>query len=270
MKNIGMTDIQRIETHMISVMDKICKDNNIKYYLHAGSLLGAIRHNGPIPWDSDGDIEVPIDQYKHFYETLKKSLPKHLKVYWHEDQKYPLLFMRIGINNYNHEKIHIDVYPMIGLNKNKKANRRMLRELLILQYIYLIKSFSFVQVLQRRKKLIPILLVLKILFLLIPSRLIEKYTEKKLFKYNFSESPLVVNPFTIYGENAIINKEYYEPAIYWDYENLKLPIPNNYKEILKQFYGNYMEFPSQNKIDKAMNINISIPDDIYNTIISSL
>ena len=65
---------------MLSVVNDICINNNIRYYLRAGSLLGAIRHNGPIPWDTDIDIEVPINQYDLFYETMKENLPDHLKV----------------------------------------------------------------------------------------------------------------------------------------------------------------------------------------------
>lgn len=264
MKEIGMREIKKIETHILSVIAKIFEENSITFFLHAGSLLGAIRHNGPIPWDNDGDIEVPVDQYIKTYEILKKCLPKYLKVYWYDDRNYPLLFMRVGIRDYDHHTIHVDVYPLIGFSNNKDVNRRMLKEFLVLQWIYKTKNYSFTEIYKRRKKLFPVLFVFKFFSYLVPNKLIEKCSEKRLNRYHLNEASLVVNPFTVYGENAIIRKDYYEPAIYWDYENLKLPIPNNYEEILKQFYGNYMEFPSQEKIDGAMKTTILVPDAIYN------
>lgn len=266
MKKIGITEIQKIETHMLSIVAKICEENSISYYLRAGSLLGAIRHNGPIPWDLDIDIEVPIDQYKYLYEIFKKSLPDHLKVYWYEEPNYPLLFMRIGVYNFDYDAIHIDIFPMIGLSNNKKTNRRILREFLILQWLYKIKNFNFSQIFNKRKRFFPILFILKTLLYLVPNKLIEKHTEKKLFKFNFSQSSLVVNPFSRYMENSIFHKSYYEPAIYWDYANLKVSIPNNPEKILKQLYDNYMEFPSQNKINKLKKTSVYIDGELYNHI----
>ena len=121
--------------------------------------------------------------------------------------------MRIGIRDYDESVIHIDVFPMIGLSENKRTNYRILKEFLVLQWIYKIKNYNFKEIFNKKKGISIILFIIKIVSSVIPNSLIENYTVKKLFMFNSSKSLFVVNPFSKYGEKSIFNKEY-EPTIY--------------------------------------------------------
>ena len=76
-----MCYIHQTEIEMLKEMDQICKNNNLRYSLAFGSILGAVRHEGFIPWDSDVDIWVDFDEYNVFVKCMKKGLSSKFKVF---------------------------------------------------------------------------------------------------------------------------------------------------------------------------------------------
>lgn len=72
---ILVSDVHRVLLEMIKDIDKICVEHNITYFLNGGSALGAVRHQGFIPWDDDLDIGMMLEDYKRFIEVLKTELP---------------------------------------------------------------------------------------------------------------------------------------------------------------------------------------------------
>ena len=69
--------IRDAQLHMLNILkcvDGICRKHNIPYWLSSGTLLGAVRHQGFIPWDNDIDIEMPVEDYKRFLQTYSSNL----------------------------------------------------------------------------------------------------------------------------------------------------------------------------------------------------
>ena len=66
--------LRKINLEMLQEIDRICRKNNIKYSLCSGTLIGAVRHGGFIPWDNDADVNMLREEYEKFFEACKKDL----------------------------------------------------------------------------------------------------------------------------------------------------------------------------------------------------
>ena len=75
-----MNDLQKKILDIFKAVAKICKDHDITYYAIGGTAIGAVRHQGFIPWDDDLDIAIPIEQYDRFIEIARRELPEGLTV----------------------------------------------------------------------------------------------------------------------------------------------------------------------------------------------
>ena len=72
-KNITVDDLREIEMEILDHIDRVCRKHKIRYYLEAGTALGAVRHKGYIPWDDDLDIIVPRRDYRRLLKVLSKE-----------------------------------------------------------------------------------------------------------------------------------------------------------------------------------------------------
>ena len=88
--NITLRKVQLVQLEIAKEIDRICKKNNIKYFLIGGSLLGAIRHQGFIPWDDDLDVGMLRDDYEKFLKVAGDELQEKYKIIdWKSDGDYP-------------------------------------------------------------------------------------------------------------------------------------------------------------------------------------
>lgn len=116
---------------ILKAVDKVCKDHNLRYYCWAGTMLGAVRHKGFIPWDDDMDIAMPRHDYDLFMQNAKDWLPKPYEAVCAEtDVRYPFPFGKIqdGGTTLIERKhidylggIYIDVFPLDGVPENVVA-----------------------------------------------------------------------------------------------------------------------------------------------------
>lgn len=137
---------------ILSVVDKICRENNITYFLAEGTLLGAVRHRNIIPWDDDVDIEMPREDYERFLELAKNKLPKGYYIQSTEnDKKYWLPFAKIrksntvfwdkswqGMKEKEKQNIYIDIFPLdyaVKSSGNAKKQQYILRRLTTIGFV---------------------------------------------------------------------------------------------------------------------------------------
>ena len=90
MKELNLQEIQKIGLDILLILKKICDEENIKLYLSGGTLLGAVRHSGFIPWDDDIDVCMPRPDYNRLISVLhqKDKLPRHLQMICFEDGNF--------------------------------------------------------------------------------------------------------------------------------------------------------------------------------------
>ena len=78
--NSQLRQLQLYELNLLKTFADICEKNNLRYYMIGGTILGAVRHKGFIPWDDDIDIGMPREDYIRFLEIAQKSLPHQYKI----------------------------------------------------------------------------------------------------------------------------------------------------------------------------------------------
>lgn len=271
MVSISTSVIQKIEIDMLREINQICNDNSIDFYLRAGSLLGAVRHEGPIPWDSDVDIEVPIKQYHILYELLNNKLSSKYSAFFYDSPKYSVLIIRVGIKGISHKSIHIDIFPMIGLSDEPKKNKKIIRKYKYSNIIFIIKRDTVSDILKKRKFMSPLLLLIKIFTSFISSNSIYTYLyNTQSNKSDIFNNEFVVNPFSKYGEKSIFPSEFYRSKVYLKFDFLELPAPIGYHEILIKLYGNYMLTPKDTETLKNKNYNIDITQENLDALLEKI
>lgn len=236
---------------IVKDIDKLCKDNNIEYYILYGSTLGAIRHKGFIPWDDDFDIGMTYDNYIKFLNVCEEQLDKS-KYYVQTPEKeedYYLSFSKIRditttlIEEGNKDidivrSVYVDVFPLVGVPNNKikenilKVNRAFMLSANknIINNKILRGIFNIILKIFGRKRIL-------------------KYTTKRCFKYdtNNCEYWCSIADGDGYKQNKMKRNIYGKPK-YIDFEDTKLPVPEKTDEYLKSIYGDYLKIPSKEQI----------------------
>lgn len=243
---LTIKEIQDIETEIVKEVADICKRNNIDYFLHCGSALGAIRHGGPIPWDRDVDIIVPYNQFDIFLKTVRTELSEKFYLDYHDTNKYyPALFPRIGLRGYSTKLLHVDIFKLVGISPNIKEQLQFVKKARFYRNLFLPKTKH-----SKYYGEIPLLKTIwiylnKILLLPIPKKMIITKFDRLCNKYPLQEMEFVTNPSGHYGIKNVIPKKYYNKGILVKYSGFDVKIPEQYDLYLQHYYGDYMQLPPE-------------------------
>lgn len=249
--------LQKVQTMMLKDFVKICEENDIMYFLIGGSLLGAVRHEGFIPWDDDIDVIM----YRKDFEKLDKLIQSK------KNDKYGI-FNVLNEENYHHTwpqfilkgtafidwwgdqvnytpNIYIDIFIMDNIPKNKfkrfihRWSSFTLNQLVIYSIIKFKNESKLKEIIQQIAyyilKIIPI-----------SPMTIKKRCVKTYRKYENIETEEVCD-FPSLMFMPIYEKKDFLPPKKIKFENMSVNVPNNYDKILTRLYGNYMELPPEDK-----------------------
>lgn len=227
--------MQKLRTTEIEILDyivSICNKCELRYYLLYGTLLGAIRHKGFIPWDDDIDIGLPRKDYDQLCKILERQCNREGSLYFYQSiqvekgfrlpysklRKNGTVFMEEGDEERNiHNGVFVDIFP---LDKTKKVQG-------------LQKPFSYV--IYRLYKYAGKWDV--DLFLKIAAK-VEKFYENKDCKYYVSYG----SPYPV--EKDVVKIEWFDGEEFSNFEGKKYRIPKEYDAYLRQLYGDdYMQLP---------------------------
>ena len=258
MKELTISEIHEVLLNMAKEFDNVCQKHEIPYYMLGGTMLGAIRHKGFIPWDDDMDFGVPREYYKKLYDILNKELPKQYKCcsfenssyvfypyYKIEDRTTRLDSAQLGGSIEDKIGVNIDIFPLDACQKGEDAIKSVIRLNDIYGRIYT----------QSASKSIKKNLIKKIIRLIIP------ISQKKMYSIIENKIKRIpsggywANLFGHWEEKEIVPKGWYGERKYYTFESIKLCGIENYESYLTQLYGDYMKFPPEkNRIphgDKA-------------------
>ena len=250
-KKLDIDEIKEVELGVMDYIHNICKEKGINYSLAYGSLLGAVRHRGFIPWDDDLDIALKRDEYDKLYQAILEDNNSIYKVVsWENDSRYPYPFYRVYDsrtvyeNNYIQNDIElgicVDVFPF---DDYKDVNKEITK-------LDMYRRLSVYTLYGIRNKEAGIKNIVRYLMLVVFRLTRVKTWNKKL--NDCSKAPVDGE----YIDYLMESKKYstkldakaLDEVVECKFEDRVYNIPKDYDHILTTIYGSdYMEIPSLEK-----------------------
>jgi lipopolysaccharide cholinephosphotransferase len=236
---------------MLELIDSLCQKHGLDYWLDAGTLLGAVRHQGFIPWDDDMDIAMPRASYEEFLRIGPQELPEHIWLQTiHTDPGYFNMATPLKIRDRRsryiekHEKgdepyvqgIFIDVFVYDRMPEDARLRKR---------YKFMAKKIS--RFLCTKYSVVKIghhAQVYKALGKFLSKSRLESSLQNIIHKANTSDSPYLGRGYNCVGKNFLRQEDIY-PLQRAQFETGSFNIPNNAKEILTQQFGDYLTLPPE-------------------------
>lgn len=253
MKRLTKRDIQRHELNILIAVKEICNSHNLKFYLAGGTLLGAIRHRGFIPWDDDIDICMPRPDYEKFISLW----PKMNQIYVLKSDRlnnWDAPFTKVidpttqieSVYDERKGSLWIDVFPVDGLPSDVKKVENVYkqcnfyRKLLMIAHARLGEGTS--QIHKYGKY------ILKPIAKLIGTDYFSKKLEKIACQIPYESAKYVgIVTWGLYGVGERMLKSEFEKEVEVEFEGYKMPAFSCWDSYLHGIYGNYMQLPPLEK-----------------------
>ncbi len=245
MKEYTLTEVQEITTDILRNVAEIAEEENLTYFAMFGTLLGTIRHGGPIPWDYDVDLYVPENEIGHFVEVLGKRLPDKYWVNYRNEGGVPQKFPRIGLRGYETEMLHVDIFRMVAVPDDEKEEARLWKRARFWSKIWKAKVIDPDYYYKTAKRRIQAKLV-KVVFKPIPLKKVVAEMDRACSVYVVGETENVGNAFRM-KMNRRYPAEYFSDHALKPYCDFQIRVPLHYEEILKTTYGDYMKLPPESE-----------------------
>lgn len=262
LRPLSLREIQLRELELLKQFDKFCQDNHLEYFLCGGTLLGAIRHKGFIPWDDDIDVFMPrpeFEKLKCIILSGKNNINgNEFCSSFAGNGYFPFIKLEdkdTYIPNENYAKrgygrVWIDIFSIDGFSRSTIINFIRIKVCKVLRWSILISIMPFSNVLKDKRcgilKKIERCLG-KVLILPFPKSIFSFLLDYTSQMWSYERSSFVGGiMWGIYEMNEIIPKSAISKSNV-EFERYTFPGLSSYDLYLSQLYGNYMQLPSAEK-----------------------
>lgn len=265
-------DIERLRQLQLKEADLLrdfahrLDEQGIKYYLAFGTLLGAVRHQGFIPWDDDVDVFVPRPDYDRLLQNADRVIGDEYLLVYNDEEKFPVWFnqfagveaprVKVLKNRGAHieaQNVRIDVFPLDGLPEGKWRQKLLFSRLKILHYLRIIGSIYITSIDFGKKRsflkkvCIWIIFDLKLGKCFPPHKLMDRM-DKIIKKYPYGSSKDVYGlTFDYNWKRLVCPKEWFGEGVEVMFEGSLFHIPADSHNVLTKCYGDYMTMPPEDK-----------------------
>ena len=239
-------ELKKIQVNILKEVHCFCEKHGIKYYISYGTLLGAVRHKGYIPWDDDIDICMPRPDYEKFMKLFNDKENKYKFVTYELDNNFLYTFGKVmdtstkliedSTNKY-FLGINIDVFPIDGIDNNIKILKK---QILLAKFL----SIKIVKYSKKRDFFKNLILILgKVLLSPIPTKVFIKKMIKNSKMNSYEDAKKVC--CIVFGDKADkpVPKEYFGDGKMVFFEDQYFYAPTEYDSYLRSIYGDYMKLP---------------------------
>ncbi|WP_291950307.1 phosphorylcholine transferase LicD [Campylobacter sp.] len=247
MQEIALDEQKKALVNLLEYFDSFCKKHNIIYSLGGGTLIGAVRHKGFIPWDDDIDIYMHYDEYDKFVKYWKDTDNIIFSNLYDKDFKHFYEFAKLYDTNYLIEDFQHQIHPIFidifiydfvpdDFNLIYKTSKKLkFLKKLTRSFVKRSNEFAFMK-------------NFFLYFANILDKQVMRFLKKWRLKYtneNCKNIALFISEYTK-STHFIMPKEYFNDIVNLSFEGRKFPCMNGYDEHLKKYYGDYMKLPPEN------------------------
>lgn len=250
---VDMRGLKNKELELLKIFIDTCEKLQLKYYMIGGTLLGAVRHKGFIPWDDDIDVAMPRKEYEEFLQKAQELLPKNVFVQsYHSDPNVPFAFAKLrdsdttfvetSIRKFNvNHGVYIDIFPIDFYPEEeleqKKFDYKKTKITRMISKVFTERNLSISQKVK--------LLIKKIVWCGVSYK--KKIRQLDQMYKSVSQSKLSANHSGAWGKREIMPFEWYGEGVDLEFEGILVKAPSKYHELLTNVYGDYMTPPPEDK-----------------------
>lgn len=247
MNPISPSEIKSIELSILEHIDKTCRENGIRYFLSYGTLLGAVRHKGFIPWDDDIDICILRPDYEKFMKLASESDTRFRLLHLSTDKKYYYEFAKVvdsktqvfneGLLPNENEGVWVDIFPIDKVSYLRRTQRFLVKVALACRILSVYRKFPA----KHSRLWHPIWLASK----LIGPRFFLHVTD---FLSKHGKDSGTVGYIASNGDaKYCFGSEIFAESVSLPFEDKTFPAPKEYDRYLTCLYGDYMQLPPEDK-----------------------
>lgn len=244
--------IWAIQLDLLRVFDSICKKNGLKFFLAFGSLIGAVRHHGFIPWDDDFDVAMLRDDYEKLLKLNQEFEHPYFLQTPHTDPNYAFSFARLGNDNttfcsnlFSYQEYHagicIDIFPFDNCIPEKgEETYNRIKELNLENSTYMRMKNPFLSESDQER--------VKNWKGMNPLDVYEEINRLATTNNDVETDYVSCVVCTMYSyRKFLFRKTFFDKTHYLDFENIVVPVPAGYHGVLSSSYGDYMKYPPMNE-----------------------
>lgn len=257
MKQLTINELKIIELNILIKIDKICRTNKISYSLCGGTLLGAVRHKGFIPWDDDIDITMTRSNYDKFVDYMKNNTVEGLKLIDCDSKNYGYMFSKVCDTHTklveHHNKfvenlgVFVDIFPVDYLDDTFELSNKIMASFRFKKYLLTCwnwKRFYINKAKNRKRQVIRFIFFIMSRFAS-RQRLIKKMNDRiSMLSQERRYSGCL---FGSYDSKDIFETKMFTKLCDIEFEGHLFMCFQEYDEYLRKLYGDYMKLPPKEK-----------------------